>query len=119
MNSRFDSATHVLFERGGVRAIFDHVRNLLVATIVVAAGLDTAKRSDADAALHSFVNPVLISYVVVSLGILLIAANFFDGLQKLKRFRWHVLLQFALGLAYLFISVRMVQVIVFFRTHGC
>ena len=118
MNLRFDSARHVLFERGGVRAIFDHVRNLLVATIVVAAGLDTAKRGDAEEALHSF-NPVLISYVVVFLGIVLIAVNFFDGLQKLKRFRWHVLLQFALGLAYLFISVRIVQVVVFFRTHGC
>lgn len=119
MNFRLGSATHVLFERGGVRAIFDHVRNLLVATIVVAAGLDTAKRSDAEDALHSFANPVFISYIVVSLGILLIAANFFDGLHKLKRFRWHVLLQFALGLAYLFISVRIVQIVVFFRTHGC
>ncbi|WP_213947552.1 hypothetical protein [Luteibacter sp. dw_328] len=119
MNSRLNFATQVLFERGGVRVIFDHVRNLLVATIVVAAGLDTAKRSGADAALHIFVNPVLLSYVVVFLGIVLIAVNFFDGLHKLRRFRWHVLLQFAMGLAYLVMSVRMVQIVVFFRTHGC
>jgi hypothetical protein len=117
--SRLNSATQVLFERGGARAIFDHFRNLLVATLVVTAGLDTAKRSDADAALHLFVNPVLLSCVVVFLGIVLIAVNFFDGLQKLRRFRWHVLLQFAMGLAYLVMSVRMVQIVVFFRTHGC
>jgi hypothetical protein len=58
-------------------------------------------------------------YVVAGAGGVLIVLNFIDGLRKLARFRRHILLQTALGFAYLFISFRIVQLVIFMRTHAC
>ncbi|MGF6607019.1 hypothetical protein OKW45_001919 [Paraburkholderia sp. WSM4175] len=37
-----DSISQALFDRGGLKAVFDHARKLVVATIIVAAGFETA-----------------------------------------------------------------------------
>jgi hypothetical protein len=42
-----------------------------------------------------------------------------DGLRRLAKLRWHFVLQAALSFAYLFFSLRLVQLIIFFRTHTC
>lgn len=118
MKDYLDAATQALFERGGIRHIFDHARNAVVATIIVAAGMDTAKRDDA-ASLLGLANPSTLSYIVIAIGLLLITLNFLDGFRKLKKLRWHIALQVALGVAYVFFSIRIIQVIVFFRTHSC
>jgi uncharacterized protein YybS (DUF2232 family) len=118
MKSHLQATMRALFDHGGAREIFDHARNALVATIIVAAGLDTANRDDS-VRLPGLVNPHFVGYVVVATGVLLVAVNFVDGWRKLRRFRWNVALQVGLSLAYVFVSVRMIQVIVFYRTHGC
>lgn len=112
------SIVNALFDRGGVKAIFDHARNAVVATIIVAAGLDTAKRIDV-VGLVGLLNPLVAGYFVAGTGGLLVILNFVDGLRKLARFRRHVYLQIAFFAAYLFVSVRVVQLIIFMRTHLC
>jgi hypothetical protein len=64
-------------------------------------------------------SPLFAGYVVAGTGCLLIALNFIDGLRKLAKLRWHFVLQTALGIAYLLFSLRMVQLIVLFRSHTC
>jgi hypothetical protein len=115
MGNASDSVVHAFFDRGGLGAIFDHARNMVVATIIVAAGLETAKRVDATGLL----NPLFAGYVVAGAGCALIALNFIDGLRKLGKLRWHFLLQTALSIAYLVISFRIVQLIIYLRTHSC
>jgi hypothetical protein len=106
------------FDRGGLKAVFEHARNLVVATIIVAAGFETVKRFDT---IHvpGLSNPLLAGYVVAAAGCLLILLNFVDGLRQLHRLRWHVALQTLLVLAYLLFSLRLVQLIIAFRTHTC
>jgi hypothetical protein len=41
-----DSVSQALFDRGGLKAVFDHARKLVVATIIVAAGFETVRRFD-------------------------------------------------------------------------
>lgn len=118
MRTSSDSLIAELFDRGGLRAIFDHARNAVVATLIVAAGLGTARTQDLTD-LIGVPYPLIAGYVVAGLGCALVALNFLDGLRKLARLRWHVVLQIALGLGYLFASIRIVQFLIFMRTHVC
>ncbi|MEI5996439.1 hypothetical protein H3V53_04220 [Paraburkholderia bengalensis] len=107
-----------LFDRGGLKVAFEHVRNLVIATILVAAGFETVKRFDT-IDMPGLSNPLIAGYVVAGTGCLLVALNFLDGLRKLARLRWHYALQAALSIGYLFFSFRIVQLIIYFRTHSC
>jgi hypothetical protein len=118
MNHLPDPPFEAFFERGGLRAVFDHARNAVVATIIVAAGLETARRMDLTD-LQGVFNPLLAGYLVAAVGCALIVLNFIDGLRRLARLRWHVGLQLALGVTYLLLSLRIVHLIIYIRTHTC
>ena len=118
MRTDSDSVVSALFDRGGARAIFDHARNTVVATIIVAAGLESMQRLNA-AKIFVLLNPLFVGYVVAGAGFALIALNFIDGLRKLARLRWHVLLQALLSTAYVFVSFRIIQLVILLRTGSC
>jgi hypothetical protein len=107
-----------LFDRGGLSATFEHARNFMVATFIVAAGFETVRHFDT-IDLPGLHNPLFAGYVVAGTGCLLVALNFIDGLRKLTRLRWHFALQTALGIAYLLFSWRIIQLMVLFRSHTC
>lgn len=107
-----------LFNRGGLKEVFEHARNAVVATIFVAAGLEASTR-EGNLGLFGLVDPRLAGYVVAGVGLLLILANFADGLRRLAKFRQHVLLQIALSIAYFFVTLRVIQLVILFRTHPC
>ena len=103
-----------LFERGGFTAIFDHTRNLVVATIVVAAGAD-AMNHPSSSIFRGVVNIQFASYLIMAAGLLLIALNLMDGLNKLSKVRRPIGWRIVLVIAYLILSFRMAQMIVAFR----
>ena len=107
-----------LFDRGGLKAGFEHIRNLVIATILIAAGFEAVKRFDT-IDLPGLSDPVIAGYVVAGTGCILVALNFLDALRKLSRLRWHYALQAVLGIGYLFFSVRIVQLIIYFKSHSC
>jgi hypothetical protein len=113
-----ESVLNALFDRGGLKGVFDHARNLVVATIIVAAGFETVRRFDS-IDLFGLHNPLFAGYFVAGAGCVLITLNFVDGLRRLAKLRWHLGLQTALSLGYLFFSLRLVQLIIFFRTATC
>jgi hypothetical protein len=107
-----------LFDQGGLKAAFEHIRNLVIATVLVAAGFETVRRFDT-VDLPFLSNPLFAGYVVAGIGCLLVGLNFLDGLRKLAKLRWHFALQAALSIGYLFFSLRIVQLILYFKTHSC
>lgn len=107
-----------LFDRGGLKEVFDHARNAVVATIFVAAGLEASTRTE-QLGIFGLLNPAFAGYVVAGLGGLLILVNFIDGLMKLAKFRQQLLLQIALSIAYFFVTLRVIQLVILFRTHPC
>jgi hypothetical protein len=107
-----------LFDRGGLNAAFEHARNLVVGTFIVAAGFETVSHVDT-IDLRGLYSPLFAGYVVAGTGCVLIVLNFIDGLRKLAKLRWHFGLQTALSIAYLLFSLRLVQLIVLFRSHTC
>jgi hypothetical protein len=112
------AVTQALFDRGGLKSAFEHVRNLVIATVLVAAGFETVKRVEF-IDVPGLLNPLFAGYIVAGIGCLLIVGNLLDGLRQLSRLRWHFALQTALTIGYVFFSLRMVQLIILFRTHTC
>jgi hypothetical protein len=106
----------LLFHRGGLKEVFEHARNAVVATIFVAAGLEALTRKG-NLGIFGLLDPHLAGYVVAGLGALLILVNFIDGLMKLARLRKHLLLQIAFSAAYFFVTLRVIQLIILHRTH--
>lgn len=104
-----------LFDGGVLRLIFENVRNMAVSTLITAAGLEVVrtKRGDLDLA-----NSTLVGYVVAGIGVSLLLLNLFDGIWRLSRVKGHVILQIALCVVYAFISFRVAQLVLTFKSNG-
>ena len=104
----------MLFDRGGSEAIFAHARNLVIATLIVAAG---TKATSPEAAPHLWgvFNVKAAGYTVAIFGTLLLGLNLVAGLRKLARANWHFVFQALLIVAYLLITIRVAQLVIAFR----
>lgn len=105
---------HELFEEDGLNTLFQHARNVLSSTVIVAAGLYAVHHvgSSLPAGLWTV---HWAGYVVAMLGAVLLLLNLWDGLRRLARRRHHLALRVATIVLYLALSVRLTQVIVHFR----
>lgn len=117
-STAFKSVSVALFERGGLRAAFEHARNLVVATIFVGTGLEVVRRSGS-LDIRWARDPTQAGYVVAAVGAVLIVLNLLDGLRQLSQSKRHRLWQFALAVLYFFFSLRIVQLIVVLRGAQC
>jgi len=102
----------VLFDEGLLRLVFEHARNVAVSSLITAAGLEVARVSPQDS---QFIHPGLAGYSVAALGVALLLLNLLDGLWKLSRLRWHLVLQCALCLTYVLVSWRVAQLVLAFK----
>jgi len=109
------NVAHELFEREGLNSVFQHARNVLSGTVIVAAGMYAAH--------HVGSSPVpgmwtvhIAGYLVAFTGALLLLLNLCDGLRRLAKRRHHLALRVAAIVVYLALSVRLTQVIVYFRS---
>lgn len=105
-----------LFERDGLKQVFEHTRNMVVSTIIVTAGME-AVNNVGNIDMVGVMTPVITGYFVAGVGAVLILLNLADGLRRLSTLRWHFAFQAALTIAYVVFSLRMVQLIIYFRTH--
>jgi hypothetical protein len=103
-----------LLDEGGIEEIFSHLRNLLIATVIIAAG-SYAIRQPPDVELFGVLNLEIAGFGVEAIGILLVGLNLLDGLYKLTRLGSPLALRIALVGLYLFISMRVIQFIVLLR----
>ncbi len=103
-----------LFDEGGIEAIFSHVRNLLIATVIIAAG-SYAIRQPADVQIFGVLNLEIAGLGVEAIGFVLVGLNLLDGLYRLARLGSPLVLRIALVGLYLFVSMRLIQFIVLLR----
>ena len=103
-----------LFDEGGVEEIFSHFRNLLIATLIIAAG-SYAIRQSSDVEMFGVLNLEIAGLGVGAIGFILVGLNLLDGLHKLTGLGYPFALRIALVGLYLFISLRLVQFIVLLR----
>jgi hypothetical protein len=98
------------------KEIFSHVEKVIIGTLIVSAG---AHVSSADPAIELFgyLRHSLVGRGIELFGIVLLVLNFLDGLYKLARLNWHLAYQLAMTLLYVALSVRLIQLILAFRTE--
>jgi hypothetical protein len=96
-----------------MRAIFDHARNLVVATLIFAAGMHATRTGES---IPSVVNVEIAGYIVAATGAVLLVLNLADGLRKLSTVKRHTLLQLLLVAIYVVVSIRVAQLVLVFRT---
>jgi len=106
---------HELFDQEGLSTVFQHARNVLSGTMIIAAGMYAAHHLGASPLPGTWTLHVA-GYVVTAIGIVLLVLNLCDGLRRLARRRHHLALRIATIVVYVALSVRLTQVIVYFRT---
>ena len=104
-----------LFDKESFDAVFTHARNVLTGAAVVAAGLYAVHHVGGDVPLTGPWNVHVAGYVVAGVGALLLLLNLVDGLRKLAQRRHPLLLRIATVFLYVVISMRLTQVIIYFR----
>jgi hypothetical protein len=104
----------MLFDEGGVEEIFSHIRNLLIATVVIAAG-SYAIRQASDVEIFGVLNLEIAGIGVGAIGFILVGLNLIDGLFKLSKIGSSFALRIVLVGLCRFFSMRLVQFIVLLR----
>jgi hypothetical protein len=104
-----------LIDQGGVKELFDHLRNLLIATVIVAAG-SYVIRQRAAVQLFGIVDIEFAGFAVLVVGILLAVLNALSGWHQLNKQQWHIGIRIVAILCYFLITMRLVQFIVVLRS---
>jgi len=103
-----------LFEREGLSTLFQHARNVLSGSLIIAAGLYASHHRPRLPA-PALWTVQFAGHVVTVVGVLLLVLNLIDGLRRLSRRGYPLLLHAVAALAYFGITVRLVQVLAYFR----
>ncbi|NRF72333.1 hypothetical protein HLB44_35685 [Aquincola sp. S2] len=104
-----------LFDNEGLDTLFSHARNMLTCAAIIAAGLYAAHHMGPQAAL-SLPNAHIAGYIVAGFGVAMLGLNLLDGLRRLAKRRHPLLLRALAIFVYVVLSVRLTQVIVYFRS---
>lgn len=104
-----------LLERDLSTRVFDNVKNLLVCTLLFAAG------SSALAGEHpvflGLLGTKVAGWSLIVISGLLMLLNISDGLHRVARLRYHVVTQLVLGIVYLIVALRIVEIVWSFRSE--
>jgi hypothetical protein len=103
-----------LIDEGGVKEVFDHIRNLLMATIIIAAG-SYGLRQSAAIDVFGVLDVELAGYGVMIIGVVLAVLNALNGLHQLSKQQWHTGFRIAAIVLYFFGTMRLLQFIVILR----
>jgi hypothetical protein len=114
MRNIMHSLKTMLFDEGGVGEIFSHLRNFLIATVIMAAG-SYAIRQASDVEIFGVLDLEIAGIAVGGIGVILIVLNLIDGLIKLRRLGSPFALKIVLVGLYLFFSMRLAQFVVLLR----
>ncbi|HEY5804208.1 MAG TPA: hypothetical protein VIT90_10995 [Lysobacter sp.] len=105
-------SSHLLYEAGVARLIFEHARNLVVSTLMLAVGLEALESDPVELSV-----PYLVSsgYLVTAFGVTLLLINLGQGLHQLAKARMNYLYQGLLVVAYVVLFWRVTHLVLLFR----
>ena len=106
---RFNNALN----NGAIKQIFDHVRNYMIGAFILAIGTTEFRQQEHQ--FFEFVPPGYAGLGVISLAVVLILLNLYDGIRRISSSKYHISLTLGLLLLYLFLSVRVVEMAWDFR----
>ncbi len=95
------------------KAVFDHLRNILFCSFLLAIGLLEVKNNTG-----IFFDKIQMNYSGISfvgLALLLFCLNLYDGIRKISKFKYHLGLTIILIIFYVVMSMRVVELTLDFR----
>jgi hypothetical protein len=100
-------------ENGLSKMIFDHVRNYLMCSLLLAIGITELKQPTS---LFFGLVPGLYSGTgVIGLSCMLFCLNLYDGIRKISQSKYHLVFTLGLIALYVFISLRVIELAWDFR----
>jgi hypothetical protein len=104
-----------LFDNEGLSTVFQHARNVLTCAAVVGAGVYAVHHMEQSRQMAGMWSVNYAGYAVAMLGAVLLGLNLLDGLRRLARRKHHLMLRLFAILVYVALSLRLVQVVIYFR----
>jgi hypothetical protein len=93
--------------------IFQYIRNLALCALILAAGsYAITNQPDWIVSISAY---KFWGYILIGIGILLTLLNLVDGLYKLFKLKFHILINIIVSISYVIISFRIVIMIWHFR----
>ena len=96
------------FENGLAKDIFDHIRNLLICTFILAIG--TNQLQEKNELIFSVSQGKYVGIGVIAFSIILILINSWDGIRVINNAKFNLLITLLLIFLYLFIVVKVLLV---------
>ena len=97
------------------KEIFGHVEKVIIGTLIISAGAHVSSDEPA-IVLFGYLRHSLVGRGVELFGVILLVLNFLDGFYKLAKLNWHATYQIIMAICYVALSVRLIQLILAFRT---
>jgi hypothetical protein len=104
-----------LFDEGGLKDLFDHVRNLLMATLIIAAGSFVTRQAGTIEP-FGILYDEFAGYMVLAIGAILGVLNALNGLHQLNKQQLHIGIRIVVIVLYVVGTVRLIQLVVVLRT---
>ena len=101
------TSLNTALQNGLSKNIFDHIRNFLICAAILAMGMSEIKNHSS--LIFGFISSQHSGVGVVGLSGILIALNLYDGIRKLSKSRYHVVLTICLVMLYVFLSLRVIE----------
>lgn len=93
-------------EGGLSKAIFDHLRNLLMCTFLLAIG--TTEFTHHQNPFFDFIPTHFSGMGIIGIAFILIGLNIYDGIRQISKSKYHFILTVGFVAAYLLISIRVI-----------
>jgi hypothetical protein len=113
---QFFNWLNTAIDRGVIKQIFDHIRNYMICAFILAVG--TTELRQPENQFFDLIPSGQAGLGVISIAILLILVNLYDGIRRISRSKYHVSFIAALVLIYFFLSIRVVEMAWDFRDLG-
>lgn len=105
---KFFKLLHSALDKDLPKAIFDHVRNYLMCAFLFAAG-SYGMEHQSELLFASFIGKST-GIVIIILATFLALLNFYDGLYKFSKYKYHSALNIFLILSYIMVSIRIIEI---------
>ena len=100
-------------DEGFCKSVFDHLRNFLMCTFLLAIGTNELKEHTSQ--LFGFIPSQSSGLGVIGISFILILLNLYDGIRKISSSKYHLLLTIILVALYIIFSIRVIEMAWNFR----
>jgi|GEM_PF-1895644 len=94
-------------ENGFAKNVFDHIRNLLMCTLLLAIG--TNQLQEKNEMIFSVTQGKYVGVSIIVFSFILTIINSYDGLRVINKAKFHILIAMPLMFLYLFIIIKILE----------